>query len=116
MDGIGVAQGVRARPFLQASPFAGARHGLADGISAQRFAGRLPRKQPVPGAHLPPITAEQFQRLGRELNGAALTPLTPLDPNHAALAADIGSAQSALLTDAYAVPEREREEARGTKR
>ena len=41
MDGIGVAQGVRTRSFFQTRSLAGVRHGLADGIAAQRFAARL---------------------------------------------------------------------------
>jgi len=100
MDGVGVAQGVRARPFLQTSPLAGVGHGLADGIPAQRFAGRLPGKQPVPRSHLPPITAQQFQQLRRQLDVAVLPPLALLDPNHHALAVDIGGAQMNGLTHA----------------
>ena len=57
MNGIGVPQRVRARPFLQIGPFAGVCHGLADGIPAYGFAGRLSRKQPFSRSHFPPITA-----------------------------------------------------------
>ena len=42
VDGVGVAQRVRARSFFQTSALAGLSHGIADRIAAQRFAGGWP--------------------------------------------------------------------------
>jgi hypothetical protein len=69
-----------------------ARHRLAHGISAQRFVGRLARKQPRARSYQPPITAQQFQEFRRQLDVTILPSFALFDPNHHALAVDVGDA------------------------
>src|SRR5437773_7987010 len=99
MHGVGVSQGVWAGVLGQTSPLAGMCNGLADGFSAQRLAGILSGEQPFSRLHFSPISAQQFQQLGRELDVAVPMTLALLDPDHPALTVDMRSPQMQGLAD-----------------
>src|ERR1700674_2988652 len=101
MHGVVVAYRVRARVLPQTSALAGMGNGLADGFSAQRLVENLSWEQPLLRPYGPPIRAQQLQQLGRELDIAVLMTLALLNPDHHALAVDVGNPQMEGLADAH---------------
>ena len=100
MNGVGVPQRVGTCGLRQAGTFAGASHGIGHGVAGQRLVGNLTREHPWLGAHSAPITAQQFQQLGGQLDVAILPALALLNPNHHPLAVNVGSAQMHSFADA----------------
>ena len=85
----------------QSSTLAGTLNGLADCVPAQRLVGILSREQPFSRSLFTPISAQEFQQPGGELDVAVFVTLALLDANHQPLAVDVGSAQMEGFIDAH---------------